>query len=82
MNKLKTLTDRIVESLKTDANFQTYDDVLIENLVFSALILDEYKTTIKKDGIIINLTKDPNKDAQYTRHPLIPHYNDSIKNKG
>jgi len=75
---MKDFKKEIIECIGT--GYKPTDEPLVDELIFNFAMLDEAKTSILKDGIILNTVKDPKKQAYYQRSPAVGVYDTCLKN--
>lgn len=78
--KLKKLAKEIRDYLKKYDEYEPADDILIDELVYNLAQVEACKRSIKERGLVINTTRDPNKDPYYTPNPAATQYHNFLRN--
>lgn len=76
--KYKILKHQIIDYLKNKSLHDEVDTTLIDELCYAVFLVDECKKSIKKQGLIVNVSKNP--DAPYyQQNAAIGVYNSAVK---
>jgi len=80
----KTYKDVLIDYLKSKSNYESIDDVLIDELVFNIRISIQSKEDMENgDGtleLMRNITRDAEKEDFFQRNRMLDIYNQTLKN--
>ena len=77
---IKSYGTKVVEALQNSNNSLEIDDLLIEQLWFNYMVMQQCSDTVKKEGAVVNVTKNPSKNPYFAKHPALNGYDSALKN--
>lgn len=73
------MKDKIIGFLKSKDNYNEFDEILIDELLFNIEMAEMAKENIRNNGITVNVTRDPNKDDFHQMNRSISVYSTALK---
>ena len=74
------LKKSILDYLQSRDMWHESDEVLVDELVFNMGLSKQAKADIKKNGITMNITRDPKRDPYYVKNQSVNTYQQALKN--
>jgi len=73
------MKDLIIQYLEERDMYHTSDELLIDELLFNVEMMTTAKTAIREDGIMIDITRDPDKDPFFQKNRAVDVYQQALK---
>jgi P27 family predicted phage terminase small subunit len=80
MGKYPGLKKRLIESLKEENCYYESDEVIVDQIIFNIELMNEAQKDLKERGLLINMTRDPNREPYICPNPASNQYDTKLKN--
>lgn len=80
MGKYPGLKESLIEKLKIENCYYESDEVIIDQIIFNIEMMNEAQTDLRERGLLINMTRNPDREPYICPNPASTQYDSKLKN--